>query len=263
MISTRRYFDFVANVDWERQAGPLGLGAPMAAFYARGQAREARSPREAARLLNEAGRPVAPTKAGTAGLPPRQAGRLIAPTKAGTAGLPPRQAGRLIAPMKAGTAGLPPRQAVPGKALLVVEPSAGLGAALDEAPLDWRAVRRKPAPRRPLWPAGDAPSRSAPGVDILRDADPNRVRAVVRAATDGYLYVADGYSRHWRARVSGREAPVLPANLAFKAVEVPRGEHEVVLEYDPASYRRALYLWAAGTALAMAVLGAGALRKTA
>jgi len=49
----------------------------------------------------------------------------------------------------------------------------------------------------------------------------------------GYLVTRDSYARGWRARVDGREAPVLRANGKHRAVPLPVGAREVRLGYHP------------------------------
>lgn len=44
------------------------------------------------------------------------------------------------------------------------------------------------------------------------------------------LYVADAWSDSWFATVDGKEAPVLRANHAYRAIPVPAGTHTVAIE---------------------------------
>jgi len=45
----------------------------------------------------------------------------------------------------------------------------------------------------------------------------------------------DAYDPGWRATLDGGAAPLLRANVAFRAVPVPAGRHEVELRYRPRS----------------------------
>jgi uncharacterized membrane protein YfhO len=47
--------------------------------------------------------------------------------------------------------------------------------------------------------------------------------------------VADTYDPGWKATVDGRDAPLLRANLAFRAVPVDAGRHTVEMRYRPAA----------------------------
>jgi hypothetical protein len=59
----------------------------------------------------------------------------------------------------------------------------------------------------------------------------NRVRLNVSAATDTLLTLAITRHKYWRATIDGRDAPLLPANIAFQALRVPQGSHQIELRY--------------------------------
>ena len=63
-------------------------------------------------------------------------------------------------------------------------------------------------------------------------------KAVLESNTDNdaFLYVSDTYYPGWRAYVDGKETKIYRANLAFRAVEVPKGKHTVVFRYVPMSF---------------------------
>jgi uncharacterized membrane protein YfhO len=63
--------------------------------------------------------------------------------------------------------------------------------------------------------------------------DYNSLALTVEAPHAGVLYWADGYDPHWRAWVDGMEVPVHRANLAFKAIFIPDGQHAVRFAYRP------------------------------
>ena len=65
----------------------------------------------------------------------------------------------------------------------------------------------------------------------------------VDAPTPGFLYVIEGFDRHWTARVNNAPASVLPANEAFMAVPLPAGVSTVDLRYDPLAFRGALFVY--------------------
>lgn len=61
-----------------------------------------------------------------------------------------------------------------------------------------------------------------------------RVEARIEASEPSLIVISQSFCAGWRARVNGREVPILRANHAFQAVEVPAGQHELVLTYRDA-----------------------------
>jgi hypothetical protein len=79
------------------------------------------------------------------------------------------------------------------------------------------------------------------------------VRLELRARARGQLVLLDTFYPGWRAEVDGREVPIRPANVAFRAVAVGPGRHEVRFSYRPASV-----VWGgAVTLLGLALVAAG------
>jgi hypothetical protein len=99
----------------------------------------------------------------------------------------------------------------------------------------------------PCGPAGSARVVSLRG---------DRARIEVEADRPALVVMADAYDPGWRASVDGREAPVLRANVAFRAVVVPSGRHVLVLVYRPWSVRAGLAI----SAVALLSLGLFTLR---
>ena len=59
----------------------------------------------------------------------------------------------------------------------------------------------------------------------------HRIEAVVESKTPALVIVAQAFDRAWRAKIDGKPAPLLRANLAFQAIEVPAGHHALTLMY--------------------------------
>lgn len=59
----------------------------------------------------------------------------------------------------------------------------------------------------------------------------------------GSLLVRDGFDDHWRAWIDGKRATIRPANLLYKAVQVPAGRHTVRFAYVPSLFLGALSVY--------------------
>lgn len=91
----------------------------------------------------------------------------------------------------------------------------------------------------PVAGAPASPSRSGAGVRastietlVLSTRD---ARVVVNAESAGVVMLSQQDAPGWRVYVDGREKRKLLAAGIFRAVEVPRGRHEVVWRWDPRS----------------------------
>ncbi len=96
---------------------------------------------------------------------------------------------------------------------------------------------------------GILPSDEPEGIEGGRlfklDGMPSRVRKVRREAerieidledgAGGFLYVTDNFFPGWKATVDDRPVPILPANVAFRGLVLPRSARRVVMTYQPAS----------------------------
>ena len=89
---------------------------------------------------------------------------------------------------------------------------------------------------------------------LRRRADRETVE--VGAPVAGWLFRSETFDRHWKARVDGRPAAVVPADYAFQAVAVPEGRHRVEFVYSDAATRAAM-------AVSLAALLAAALALAA
>ncbi len=97
------------------------------------------------------------------------------------------------------------------------------------------------------WSGGAEAGRADAGdkVEWLEDGM-SRVRLRTTTAEGGVLVLLDTYASGWKATVDGRPARIFPANLAFRAVEVPSGTHDVDFRYAPRSVTWGLALSGAG-----------------
>jgi len=94
------------------------------------------------------------------------------------------------------------------------------------------------------------PQASVEGSSRIVELKPDRVRLEATLSDSGYVVLVDAFEPGWRVWVDGREARLLRANVAFRAVQVSAGRHLIELRYRP----RAIEL---GLAISLLALGAG------
>jgi hypothetical protein len=80
------------------------------------------------------------------------------------------------------------------------------------------------------------PGDEGAGMARVLNYQDRKVLCEVDARKPGYLVLLDSYYPGWRAYLDGREAKILQANYAFRAVEVPAGKHRVEFCYRPLSF---------------------------
>jgi hypothetical protein len=91
-------------------------------------------------------------------------------------------------------------------------------------------------PRREvLLPAGAVrePPAGFTGTSRIVEERADLVRIEAELSADGHVVLVDTYDPGWRVRVDGMSAPLLEANVAFRAVALPAGRHEVEMVYRP------------------------------
>jgi hypothetical protein len=87
---------------------------------------------------------------------------------------------------------------------------------------------------------------AVPGKVELVKYGPNNVVLNCTTAQDAFLYASEAFYPGWRAYVDGQRTEILRANLAFRAVKVPAGEHTILFRYVPVSFYAGLVLTAIG-----------------
>lgn len=83
------------------------------------------------------------------------------------------------------------------------------------------------------------------GADVTVEADvvmtsyaPERVEMRLDAAAPALLILTDSYYPGWQATLDGEAVTIYEADLLFRGVFVPEGEHQLVLRYEPVSWAR-------------------------
>ena len=109
-----------------------------------------------------------------------------------------------------------------------------------------RAIRPPADPGSGGWEAVDFASTVVTGVSIevssggelrLLEQRPSRVRAAIETDGKSLLVVHSPRAPGWRARLDGAPSPIVDANLGAMGISVPRGRHDVTLEYAPPGWR--------------------------
>ncbi len=82
--------------------------------------------------------------------------------------------------------------------------------------------------------------------------DPNRIRLSGMGGEGGILFISEIFYPGWTAYVDGVKRPLQRVNYYFRGIEIEAGPHEVILKYEPASFK-----YGAGISLLalLAVLG--------
>jgi len=81
---------------------------------------------------------------------------------------------------------------------------------------------------------------------------PERIVIDVTARRPGYLILTDAYYPGWIATVDGQPAEVERADIMFRVVKVPAGQHHVEMRYQPQSFSLGLLI-SIGTVVILSV----------
>ena len=157
------------------------------------------------------------------------------------------------APSMERVAGSLPRAYMPGsvRAVSAADALATLGAGLDP--------RGATLVEADTGSSDEGPIRAAQIVSY----EVHRVVIHARAARPAWLVLTDAYYPGWSAYVNGSQAEVVPANYAFRAVRIPRGESEVVFTYEPTSCRLGVFIGLLSLAWTVAVATGAAICRRA
>ena len=83
----------------------------------------------------------------------------------------------------------------------------------------------------------------------------NSVTLRVDAPRPGLVYAAESYFDGWTATINGNPVRILPANYAFRAVEVPAGQSRIEFRYWPPGLTLGLIVSGVSAALLAAFAG--------
>ena len=80
-------------------------------------------------------------------------------------------------------------------------------------------------------------SFSTGGSAKLIEAKGNYLKYNTENAADGLLVFSEiYYAEGWTATIDGKESPFIRANYVLRAMEVPKGKHEIIFKFEPKSF---------------------------
>jgi hypothetical protein len=85
--------------------------------------------------------------------------------------------------------------------------------------------------------------------------EPERVIAFIDAPANGWLVLSDSWYPGWQATVDGVPVPVERANILFRAVAVPEGQHYVEWVFRPWTFRLGAVISLSAIGLMLLILG--------
>lgn len=65
---------------------------------------------------------------------------------------------------------------------------------------------------------------------------PNKIVLHTQTDNDAFLYLSDTWYPGWKAYVDKEEKEIYRANLTFRAIKLPKGNHEIIFKYKPMSF---------------------------
>lgn len=69
---------------------------------------------------------------------------------------------------------------------------------------------------------------------------PNKIILNAKTKVSQLLFLSDTYYPGWRAFIDGAETKIYRADYAFRAVVVPKGDHQVIFTFTPSSFKLGL-----------------------
>jgi hypothetical protein len=110
-----------------------------------------------------------------------------------------------------------------------------------------------------IEPPSGAP---APRTAIIRETQ-TEIVVEAAASVDGFLLLADTFFPGWTAEMDGKPVTLYRANLSVRAIQLPKGRHEVRFRYNLPGFALGLRITLLSTALLLiwAVIAAYAGRR--
>jgi hypothetical protein len=124
-----------------------------------------------------------------------------------------------------------------GQRPIFADPLGTLEGILGESFQPLGVVYLRPGDDSAVSVTGAAVARVTPG-----DFSAQRIRFNVTAGAPAMVVIVQAFDHSWRAYVDGAPTPLLQANYAFQALQVPAGRHEVRLVYKDRNFRHGVVL---------------------
>ncbi|HEC83558.1 MAG TPA: hypothetical protein ENI46_03605, partial [Firmicutes bacterium] len=119
------------------------------------------------------------------------------------------------------------------------------------------SVTRMVFKRRPLLEWDIASTLTEPGSCDLIDYRPEYIEAQIGCPQAGYFIIQDVYYPGWKAYLDGRRVDIVETIGGMRAVRVEKGEHRLVMKYQPSTLKLGI-----GLAILGLVLGTFYVRKS-
>ncbi len=102
---------------------------------------------------------------------------------------------------------------------------------------------------------------SGQGAVTIEKYAPNQVNLQSKTSSEQILVLSDQYDNGWQAKIDDSDTPIVKANFNFRAIRVPEGTHQIIFQYNPASFKLGLLISLFSLILTMLLSGAGILLK--
>ncbi len=76
----------------------------------------------------------------------------------------------------------------------------------------------------------------------LVNYSPNKIIIDTKSNTNQILFISDTYYPGWKATIDNKNTKIIKTNFTFRSIAIPKGQHRVVMSYEPDSFKLGFYL---------------------
>ncbi|GAB3645865.1 YfhO family protein [Echinicola sediminis] len=106
----------------------------------------------------------------------------------------------------------------------------------------------------------DFQATAGEGTATLKEYRPNRLTYTIDAKKEGLVVFSEiYYPEGWKATIDGKEADILRVNYLLRGLMVPKGQSEVIFNFEPISYYRGSFIAVSSQYFIILLLLAGAI----